>query len=226
MSVPNQKIIRIQRKKYQKNFLQIGSDEWHEAVNNLRPSAFTIYLYLADNRDGFLLEMSAVTIEKLFGIKKSSYHNALKELEEKGYLQKEQGNTYSFSSSPNSKKMEPGTENSKKLEYPSEATPKNYYRELQKITIGSPKNYYRELQNFDRETDNTNKTNITDIKKEVLESQFGRDGALLKGEGWIDTYIPNFYALAREKQIEVLSTTPIFGLTIPQAEYVVDKILN
>lgn len=211
MSVPNQKIIRIQRKKYQKNFLQIGSDEWHEAVNTLRPSAFTIYLYLADNRDGFLLEMSAVTIEKLFGIKKSSYHNALKELEEKGYLQKEQGNTYSFSSSPNSKKMESGTENSKKLECPSEATPKNYYREL---------------QNFDRETDNTNKTNITDMEKEKLESQFGKDGSLLKGEGWIDTYIPNFYGLAREKQIEVLSTTPIFGLTARQAEYVVDKILN
>ena len=211
MSVPNQKIIRIQRKKYQKNFLQIGSDEWHEAVNTLRPSAFTIYLYLADNRDGFLLEMSAVTIEKLFGIKKSSYHNALKELEEKGYLQKEQGNTYSFSSSPNSKKMEPGTENSKKLECPSEATPKNYYREL---------------QNFDRETDNTNKTNITDIEKEKLEGLFGKDGALLKGEGWIDTYIPNFYDLAREKQIEVLSATPIFGLTVMQAEYVVDKILG
>ena len=211
MSVPNQKVIRIQRKKYQKNFLQIGSDEWREAVNNLRPSAFTIYLYLADNRDGFLLEMSAVTIEKLFGIKKSSYHNALKELEEKGYLQKEQGNTYSFSSSPNSKKMELGTENSKKLEFSSETTPKNYYREL---------------QNFDRETDNTNKTNITDMEKEDLEAQFGKDGSLLKGEGWIDTYIPNFYGLAREKQIEALSTTPIFDLTASQAEYVIDKILD
>lgn len=69
-----------------------------------------------------------------------------------------------------------------------------------------------------------NKINIKEIEK--LESRFGKDGALLKGEGWIDTYIPNFYDLAREKQIEVLSTTPIFGLTIPQAEYVVDKILN
>ena len=69
-----------------------------------------------------------------------------------------------------------------------------------------------------------NKINIKEIEK--LESQFGKDGSLLKGEGWIDTYIPNFYDFAREKQIEVLSTTPIFGLTIPQAEYVVDKILN
>ena len=86
-----------------------------------------------------------------------------------------------------------------------------------------------EVRGRDIEIDNINKinkTDITDIEKEKLGSQFGKDGSLLKGEGWIDTYIPNFYGLAREKQIEVLSTTPIFGLTIPQAEYVVDKILN
>ena len=71
-----------------------------------------------------------------------------------------------------------------------------------------------------------NKIDITDIEKEKLEGLFGKDGSLLKREGWIDTYIPNFYGLAREKQIEVLSTTPIFGLTAMQAEYVVDKILN
>ena len=69
-----------------------------------------------------------------------------------------------------------------------------------------------------------NKINIKEI--ENLESRFGKDGSLLKGEGWIDTYIPNFYDLAREKQIEALSTTPIFDLTASQAEYVIDKILD
>ena len=86
-----------------------------------------------------------------------------------------------------------------------------------------------EVRGRDIEIDNINKinkTDITDIEKEKLEGLFGKDGALLKGEGWIDTYIPNFYDLAREKQIEVLSATPIFGLTAMQAEYVVDKILN
>ena len=43
---------------------------------------------------------------------------------------------------------------------------------------------------------------------------------------FVDTYIPNFYGLSREKQIEALSNTPIFDLTTTQAEYVVDKILN
>ena len=86
-----------------------------------------------------------------------------------------------------------------------------------------------EVRGRDIEIDNINKinkTNITDIEKEVLENQFGKDGSLLKGEGWIDTYIPNFYDLAREKQIEALSNTPVFDLTTTQAEYVVDKILN
>ena len=69
-----------------------------------------------------------------------------------------------------------------------------------------------------------NKINIKEI--ENLESRFGKDGSLLKEEGWIDTYIPNFYDLAREKQIEALSNTPVFDLTTTQAEYVVDKILN
>ena len=86
-----------------------------------------------------------------------------------------------------------------------------------------------EVRGRDIEIDNINKinkTNITDIEKEKLEARFGKDGSLLKGEGWIDTYIPNFYDFAREKQIEALSTTPIFDLTVTQAEYVVDKILN
>jgi hypothetical protein len=64
------------------------------------------------------------------------------------------------------------------------------------------------------------------FEKEKLEARFGKDGSLLKGEGWIDTYIPNFYDFTREKQIEALFTTPIFDLNASQAEYVVDKILN
>ena len=86
-----------------------------------------------------------------------------------------------------------------------------------------------EVRGRDIEIDNINKIykiDITDTEKENLENRFGKDGALLQGEGWIDTYVPNFYDLAREKQIEVLSTNPVFGLTIRQAEYIVNKILN
>lgn len=225
MSVPNQKIIRIEKDKYQSRFLQIGDEQWKKAFQSMRPTVFGLYLYLASNKDGYLLELSAAAVEREIGIKKTAYHTALKDLEEKGYLKKEQGNTYAFSPSPKFANTNSANANSA-----------NANLEVHKCELPTPQmrtsysaNANLEVRGRDIEIDNINKinkTDITDIEKEKLGSQFGKDGSLLKGEGWIDTYIPNFYDFAREKQIEVLSTTPIFGLTIPQAEYVVDKILN
>ena len=225
MSVPNQKIIRIEKDKYQSRFLQIGDEQWKKAFQSMRPTVFGLYLYLASNKDGYLLELSAATVEREIGIKKTAYHTALKDLEEKGYLKKEQGNTYAFSPSPKFANTNSAIVNSA-----------NTNLEVRKCELPTPQartpysaNANLEVRGRDIEIDNINKinkTNITDIEKEVLENRFGRDGSLLKGEGWIDTYIPNFYDLAREKQIEMLSATPIFDLTTSQAEYVVDKILD
>lgn len=225
MSVPNQKIIRIEKDKYQSRFLQIGDEQWKKAFQSMRPTVFGLYLYLASNKDGYLLELSAAAVEREIGIKKTAYHTALKDLEEKGYLKKEQGNTYAFSPSPKFANTNSAIVNSA-----------NTNLEVRKCELPTPQTRtpYSANANFqvrgrDIEIDNINKINkidITDIEKEKLEGLFGKDGALLKGEGWIDTYIPNFYDLAREKQIEALSTIPIFDLTASQAEYVVDKILN
>ena len=225
MSVPNQKIIRIEKDKYQSRFLQIGDEQWKKAFQSMRPTVFGLYLYLASNKDGYLLELSAATVEREIGIKKTAYHTALKDLEEKGYLKKEQGNTYAFSPSPKFASTNSANTNSadtnlgvRKCELPTPQTRTSYSA-----------NANLEVRGRDIEIDNINKINkidITDIEKEKLERSFGKDGSLLKGEGWIDTYIPNFYDLAREKQIEALSTTSIFDLTSSQAEYVIDKILD
>lgn len=225
MSVPNQKIIRIEKDKYQSRFLQIGDEQWKKAFQSMRPTVFGLYLYLASNKDGYLLELSAAAVEQEIGIKKTAYHTALKDLEEKGYLKKEQGNTYAFSPSPEFANTNSAIANSAGTNLEVRK------RELPTPQMRTPysANANLEVRGRDIEIDNINKinkTDITDIEKEKLEGLFGKDGALLKGEGWIDTYISNFYDLAREKQIEALSTTPIFGLTIPQAKYVVDKILN
>ena len=230
MSVPNQKIIRIEKDKYQSRFLQIGDEQWKKAFQSMRPTVFGLYLYLASNKDGYLLELSAAAVEREIGIKKTAYHTALKNLEEKGYLKKEQGNTYAFSPSPKFANTNSAIVNS------ANANSANANLEVHKCELPTPQmrtpdsaNANLEVRGRDIEIDNINKINkidITDIEKEKLEGLFGKDGALLKGEGWIDTYIPNFYGLAREKQIEVLSITPIFDLTASQAEYVVDKILN
>ena len=191
----------------------------------MRPTVFGLYLYLASNKDGYLLELSAATVEREIGIKKTAYHTALKDLEEKGYLKKEQGNTYAFSPSPKFANTNSANTNST-----------NANLEVRKCELPTPQmrtsysaNANLEVRGRDIEIDNINKINkidITDIERKKLEGQFGKDGSFLKGEGWIDTYIPNFYGLSREKQIEALSNTPIFDLTTTQAEYVVDKILN
>lgn len=225
MSVPNQKIIRIEKDKYQSRFLQIGDEQWKKAFQSMRPTVFGLYLYLASNKDGYLLELSAATVEREIGIKKTAYHTALKDLEEKGYLKKEQGNTYAFSPSPKFANTNSAITNSADMNL-----------EVRKCELPTPQmrtsysaNANLEVRERDIEIDNINKINkidITDIERKKLEGQFGKDGSLLKGEGWIDTYIPNFYDLAREKQIEALSNTPVFDLTTTQAEYVVDKILN
>ena len=225
MSVPNQKIIRIEKDKYQSRFLQIGDEQWKKAFQTMKPTVFGMYLYLASNKDGYLLELSAAAVEREIGIKKTAYHTALKDLEEKGYLKKEQGNTYAFSPSPKFANANSANANSASTNL-----------EVRKCELPTPQmrtpdsaNANLEVRGRDIEIDNINKINkidITDIEKKKLEGLFGKDGSLLKGEGWIDTYIPNFYDFTREKQIEALFTTPIFDLNASQAEYVVDKILN
>ena len=100
MSVPNQKIVKVHKSKYNSHFLQIGISEWQEAIKAMCQSEFALYLYLAGNADGFNLELSQKAFENATGYKKSSYHDALKKLEQLGYLIQIQGNVWEFYTSP------------------------------------------------------------------------------------------------------------------------------
>lgn len=95
-TVANQKVVRINKPRYRDNFLQVGIDEWQTAFKELKPSTFAVYLYLASNADGFNLALSKEAVENAIGIKKTAYHSAIKELEEKGYIQHKQGNIFFF----------------------------------------------------------------------------------------------------------------------------------
>ena len=100
MSVPNQKIIRISKKKYKENFLQIGIDEWMEAARVLSPGGLKLYLYLASNADGFNLELSPAAIQNELALKRTTYYDSIKSLESAGYLNLIQGNIYQFTTTP------------------------------------------------------------------------------------------------------------------------------
>ena len=82
----NQKTIIINKKKYDKNFLQIGIDEWQEAYKKLKPTTFAIYLYLCGNKDGYRFDLSPAAIDNALGIKKTAYYSAIQQLEEENYI--------------------------------------------------------------------------------------------------------------------------------------------
>ena len=105
-TVPNQKTIIIHKKKYLKNFLQVGIEEIQEVVSKYNKSTVALYLYLCANADGYNLALSQAAFENAYGIKKSAYYDAIETLTKDGYLVKEGGNTYNFYTTPVSAKME------------------------------------------------------------------------------------------------------------------------
>ncbi len=100
MSVPNQKIVKIHKPKYKEYFLQIGIDEWQEALRIMTKAEFALYLYLAGNANGFNLELSRQAFENATGYKKTAYSDAVNKLIQLGYIVHKGGNFYHFYTSP------------------------------------------------------------------------------------------------------------------------------
>ena len=96
ITYPNQKTVRVHRPKYESNFLLIGHEDWTAACKNLSSSTFKLFLYLADNMDGYKLALSRVAVNDEIGISDSSYKRAVNELTAKGYIVQERGNSYNF----------------------------------------------------------------------------------------------------------------------------------
>ena len=100
MSVPNQKVVYIHKRKYTGNFLQIGIDEMRLAQQQMTYCEFVLYLYLAGNANGFKLELSQQAFENTTGYKKTAYHNAVNKLIELGYLTQSYNYHYEFHTTP------------------------------------------------------------------------------------------------------------------------------
>lgn len=166
MSYSNQKILRIVKSKYEREFLQVGITEWQNAYKELTPSAFAIYLYLASNADGFCLELSQKAIENSLGIKKTAYFEAVKQLESKGYIQPISGNMFYFLLSANSVK----TEISGKTELASEQLVRKNEQSITETQIENSGKTDESVRFYDREIDNIN-NNIDKIKNKIEEKE-------------------------------------------------------
>ena len=171
MSYSNQKILRIVKPKYEREFLQVGITEWQNAYKVLTPSAFAIYLYLASNADGFCLELSQKAIENSLGIKKTAYFEAVKQLESKGYIQPISGNMFYFLLSANSVKTENSgnTENSGKTELAGEQLVRKNEQSIPETRIENSGKTDESVRFYDREIDNIN--NKDKIKNKIEEKE-------------------------------------------------------
>lgn len=91
---PNQKLLVVSKEEQGKHtILQLNALE--RASRALQGETFKLWLYLAKNQNGYKLALSMADAISWGVGSKSSYYRAVKELEEKGYLQKS-GSSYIF----------------------------------------------------------------------------------------------------------------------------------
>ena len=102
-SYPNQKIIEINKAPLNKDFLGINNEVWQAACRDLRPFAFTLYLYFAANKNGYSFSLSQVAVQEAIGMSRSTYNDQVKILIKKGYLVPSHGNVYEFYEKPQTK---------------------------------------------------------------------------------------------------------------------------
>ena len=108
MSVPNQKIVQIAPRVKRDSdhlFAMMNIDALSAAVQDLKGSGLKMWLYFNKNQDGYKFELSQKACQ-LWGIKKDSYYDGIRELESKGYLFPiyEGSNIYKFYETPPSEK--------------------------------------------------------------------------------------------------------------------------
>ena len=108
MSVPNQKVLIITKPRTTSPpFLQVSERDWQEAYRLLSPSAFGIYLYLAQNAADYQFEYSPSAIERTGLMSKGTATKARQELENKGYIE---GNRF-YVQSPQTRAMVASVDN-------------------------------------------------------------------------------------------------------------------
>lgn len=100
MTYYNQKTIIVE-KENDGLFVNVSNKALQEAMCNLKNYSFKLWIYIAKNKDQYTFSLSKKDCEN-WGINKSSYHGAIQDLIDKGYLResKRKENTYYFIENP------------------------------------------------------------------------------------------------------------------------------
>ena len=85
---PNQKQITVVKTAIENGdfYLRIKKDALRRAAQRLDAGPFKLYIYLADNKDGYRLNLSQIALERDFGMKKNQFYKSIEKLIETGYL--------------------------------------------------------------------------------------------------------------------------------------------
>lgn len=59
-----------------------------KAMQTLTPNAFKLWCYIGLNKSGYEFALSSIDVQPKCNMSRSSYYSTVKELENKGYLQK------------------------------------------------------------------------------------------------------------------------------------------
>ena len=100
-SVANQKLVKVHRNLPQKGgnepYLAIKTEHLFNAYQNLNATALVLYLYLANNADGYRLALSPQAVFNAIGMPQGTCRDQIKKLIRKGYLVSVDGsNLYDF----------------------------------------------------------------------------------------------------------------------------------
>ena len=97
----NQKVVKVNQEPRDNEhiYAMMNIDAMQQACILLSKSALILWMYMDKNQNGYTFALSVVDAVR-WGISKRSYYNAIKELEEYGYLVPVEGNKYNFIEHP------------------------------------------------------------------------------------------------------------------------------
>ena len=107
---PNQRTVKID-KKISGIYLIYGEEEMAYACSVLNGSGFKVWCYLLKNKDGVIWDISPADAKKRGGIKKTTFHDGIRELVEKGFIDFDEGIIYQRSQKRLRENRTPGKDN-------------------------------------------------------------------------------------------------------------------
>lgn len=108
-TVPNQKIIKIQKEKCDREnlYATINLKALENAAQVLDAPAFKLWVYFSKNQNNYNFALSRQDVEETFGMKKAQYTSAINKLIEQGFLTlKKEPNLWVFSEFPSENEQE------------------------------------------------------------------------------------------------------------------------